>query len=56
MNCLQIGNQMASCQSVQTEVLLEYSKDHTSATDTAGALETMVFVFVVAVCYGLRSL
>ena len=56
MNGLHIGNEMARCQSAIIEVLLENSEHHTSATDTAGALKAMVFVFIVAVCYGLRSL
>ena len=53
---LHIGNEMARCQSDQTKVLLENSEHHTSATHTAGALKAMVFIFIVAVCYGLRSL
>ena len=53
MNGLQIGNEMACCQSSQTEVLLENSKYNTPATHAAGALKTMIFVFVIAVCYGL---
>ena len=53
MNGLQIEDEMACCQIADSEVLLENSEDHAPATNAAGALESMVFVLVIAVCYGL---